>query len=65
MTRSLQAVYENGVSGRVKKSPNLPKWWNLSSEPAADAIMLDHAGSANWYIVLGNDGDVCLMWCGH
>ena len=60
-----RSVYQNGVSGRLKKSSNLPKWWNLSTPPVADHLMLDHGGNANWYIVLVSNGEVCLMWCGN
>ena len=59
-----RAVYENGVSGRVKKSRNLPTWWNFSDPPAAHHLMLDHGGVPNWYIVSNDAGDVCLMWAG-
>jgi hypothetical protein len=65
MGRFNRAVYQNGISGRLRKSPNLPKWWNLSTPPAGDHIMLDHGGKPNWYIVLSNTGNVCLMWCGN
>ena len=60
-----RAVYENGATARVKRSRNLPAWWNLADPPAADHIMLDHAGSANWYVVLTDSGDTCFMWVGH
>jgi hypothetical protein len=59
-----RAVYHNGVSSRVKKSRNLPKWWNLQDPPYADHLMLDHGGVPNWYVVTTNAGDVCLMWTG-
>jgi hypothetical protein len=60
-----RAVYQNGVSARLRRSANLPKWWNLESPPAGDHIMLEHGGNPNWYIVLSNSGEVCLMWCGN
>ncbi len=60
-----RAIYENGVSGKLRKSVNMPKWWNFGEKFDADNIMLDHGGSPNWYIVLSSAGDVCLMWCGH
>jgi hypothetical protein len=60
-----RAVYQNGVSAQLKRRANLPKWWNLDSPAAGDHIMLEHGGNPNWYIVLSNSGEVCLMWCGN
>ena len=60
-----RAIYENGVMSRVKRSHNLPKWWNLSDPPAADHLMLDHGGWPNWYVVFTDAGDLCFMWVGH
>ena len=60
-----RAVYENGVASRVKRSRNLPGWWNFTDPPKADHLMFDHGGSANWYVVLNESGEACFMWVGH
>jgi hypothetical protein len=57
-----RVTYENNLSARVKRSRNLPGWWNLSDPPKADHIMLAHGGDATWYIVLTDEGEACLMW---
>ena len=60
-----RSVYENGLMSRVKKSRNLPKWWNLTDPPKADHLMLDHGGQPVWYVVLSSTGETCFMWVGH
>ena len=57
-----RTTYENGVLARVKRSRNLPGWWNLSDPPKADHIMLAHGGDATWYVVLTAEGEACFMW---
>lgn len=63
--RMNRSVYENGLMARVKKSRNLPKWWNVTPPPAADHLMLDHGGQPVWYVVLSNSGEACFMWVKH
>ncbi len=60
-----RAVYENGVSARVKQSRNVPGWWNFGDPPKADHLMFDHGGNAMWYVVLSDTGEACFMWTGH
>ncbi len=57
-----RATYENDWSARVKRSRNLPTWWNLADPPKTNQIMLARAGEATWYLVTTDDGDACLMW---
>ena len=59
-----RAVYRNNVSSKLPKSRNLPKWWASVDTPLADHMMLDHGGSAKWYLVFAGGGDVLMMWTG-
>lgn len=60
-----RTVYENGALARVKRSRNMPGWWNFGDPPKADHLMFDHGGAANWYAVLTDSGEACFMWVGH
>jgi len=57
-----RATYENCLSARVKRSRNLPGWWNLAETPKTDTIMLAHGSDATWFVTLTADGEACFMW---
>jgi hypothetical protein len=59
-----RTVYQNGPTGGLPRSRNIPKWWSTKTPPGADHLMLAHNRNPNWYVVLEDGGAVCLMWVG-